>query len=447
MGQDEYQKLFPKVRKLTGKKVTLLLGTDAHIEEGSIEQQERRVGITPNQLAALKAWLQRAGVFLDCYFVQGTGARSGFFDGDYLNVGGHLVFEHQLATLPPPDVVHALKEPCPYEVFIPGPFIRIGALHSGAFDERSGLASLLKRKNFCAIFDGSAVGGYSYKHTNGYPIPIRSSMSVFAGEIAVDEVAKNLVKNSGNGKVVISGGGVVGNSAVNQLLDKWKKNCKEILIVEIDSEKCSWFRQQYKDNYLIRIVQKDKLNNEDLKGAQGLILTAFRPGHQAPKVVKLRDLRSLSDNAIIVDVSIDEKGGISVPNLDFEKVSLAQVVKRVKDEIDRLGKNLRYIADSHLPRKYPEQASEAHGKAVLPYLAVLLYLCASEGGPPQAINYILKQICIHNKLSYFDALVCDLKDGLAYRRPDPIYVSSRMTGVLSNMADFLKREGIEWKVR
>lgn len=441
----DYKSVFPSVTPLQGKKATLLLGTDRHIGEETPGAQETRVGVTPAQIAALKSWLQEAGIYLDFYFVQGAGARAGYSDGDYLNVGGELVFEHELSALPTPHVFHALKEPAPYETFVPGPFIRIGALHTGAFDPTSGLASLFKKKNFCAIFDGSSIGGYSFNITGGYVIPIRSSMSVFAGWIAANYIEP--ISSKPGGKVVVSGGGVVGTAAVEQLLAEQGDKLSQVLIIEPNQAQCERLRNKFSADSKVVVIERGKINNEDIDGAIGLILTAFRPGHPAPKVIDINDLAALMDNAIIVDVSIDEKGGISIPDLDFDKISLLHVIERVQESIKKLRKNITYIGDSHLPRNNASKASEAHGKAVLPYLAILLYLSAREGDAPRAVEFILRQDCSVSPQGHFESLVCDLKQGLAFWRPDPIHVKEDITkGIMSSMDYFLRREGISWEV-
>lgn len=445
MTTSDYQSLLPQIMPLQGRKAALLLGTDRHIGEETPGAEETRVGFIPSQAAALKSWLQEAGVFLDFYFIQGAGARAGYSDGDYLNAGGHLLFEHELSTLPAPQIFHALKEPSAYESFIQGPFIRIGALHTGAFDPTSGLASLFKRKNFCAIFDGSNIGGFSYNITGGHIIPIRSSMSVFAGWIAADNAGRQYDEQKG--KVIVSGGGVVGSAAIERLLSEYSVTATQILVFEPDQVQCKRLTDKFGADGKLVIVERGTITADDISGAIGLILTAFRQGHPAPKVVSIGDLAALAENAVVVDVSIDERGGILIPGLDFDRASLQQVVESVRESIAQLRKNITYIGDSHLPRNNPSKASESHGIAVLPYLAVLLYLSAREGGAAQAVNYILNQDCSSSPQTHFDSLVCDLKQGLAFWRPDPIHVREEITkGIMSSMDYFLKREGISWKI-
>jgi alanine dehydrogenase len=438
---ENYQNLLPEAETLKGKKAILLLGTDRHIGEGVDDKEEKRVGVTPAQVDALKQWLQDLGIHLDFYFVQGAGVRAGHSDGDYLSVGGQLVFEHQLSTLPTPHVFHALKEPSPYEVFIPGPFIRIGALHTGNFVPTSVLASLFKKKNFCAIFDGSSIGGYAFQNNSGFKTPIKSSMSVFAGEIGADKVFE-LKKD---GKVVISGGGAAGISAAQHLLDLNGKYT-ELIIVEPFPEQCQRLKNRFASNSSVQIIEGGQLADAHVAGASGLILAACIPNHPAPKVVDIGQLSKLADGAVIVDISIDEGGGISVPGIDVE-VKPPQVIQRIESEITKFAKGLTYVADDHLPRKYPDKASESHGKAVLPYLAALLYLSAREGGASPALEYILKQDSTKTGMSHFDLLVCDLKNGLAFWRSDTISVSAAIAQeIVDRMSHFLESEKISHKV-
>jgi NAD/NADP transhydrogenase alpha subunit len=437
----------PEVKSLQGKKAILLLGTDRHIGEEKPGHEETRVGITPEQVAALRDWLREAGVFLDFYFIQGAGARAGYSDGNYLNIGGHLVFEHQLSSLPSPDVFHALKEPSPYEAFINGPFMRIGAVHRGGFHATSGLASLFKKKNFCAIFDGSTTGGYSHQFTGGHIIPIRGSMSVFAGWIAADEVVVD--REFSAGKVVVSGGGVVGTAAVERLLNEHGSKISRILIVDPSPEKCDQLTRRFHDMEKVSIQTGGEITAEIAEGANGLILAAYVELSTAPKVINLGDIERLSPGAVIVDVSIDERGGVVIPGFDSNKASLEEIEPRISKEVKALGKNITYIGDSHLPRRDAKQASEEHGKAILPYLGVLLYLSAREGGPPQAMEYIHHfaegQANFH-KRDYFNSLVYDLRQGLAYWRHDPISVRKSKEKVMENINDFLRREGISYNV-
>jgi len=406
---------FPEVEKLSGKKAIFLLGTDQYIgegldEDGHSKEIETRVGVVPEQVKAMRNWLESNGVALDFFFVKGAGTRADFLDTAYLEIGGQVLFEHQLSTMPAPHVVHALKEPSAYETFIPGPFLRIGALHSGAFDYTSGVAFLFKRRNFSAIFDGSNIG-------TERNIPIRGAMSVFAGEIATEFSVKHFNANQiSNAKVIISGGGVVGRASLKEFIRIGEDNYGEILVVEPNENTVASLAENYKDNPKIKIVKGSALNTEQVKNANAVILTAFIKGQSAPDVLMLSDIKEMSDDSIIVDVSIDERGGIKLDNFTKENYSLPEIVSKISEAISKLGKRIKYIADDHLPKHKPKKASIAHGQAITPYISILLYCSARLGGASQTAKYILGGD-FSDQNDETREILQHLKNGLAFYSP------------------------------
>lgn len=436
------------VEKLNGRKAIFLLGTDQYIgegldENGNEKESETRVGVAPFQVKALKDWLESNGIALDFFFVKGAGTRAGFLDSEYLKIGGQFLFEHQLSSMPSPDVVHALKEPSAYEAFIPGPFLRIGALHSGAFDDTSGVAFLFKRRNFCAIFDGSNIGT-----ADGRNIPIRGAMSVFAGEIAAEFSADHFIeKGITAAKVVISGGGVVGRASLRRLLETASDRCAEIILVEPNPVTVNLIKNQYDGNSQVTIVEGKSLSEEQIKNANSVILTAFIKGQSAPDVLMFDDIKQMQENSIIVDVSIDEKGGIKIDGFEKEKFSLPEVVSRVSKEISKLSKGITYIADDHLPKHKPKKASTAHGGAILPYIAVLLYCSAKLGGARQVAKYILDGDFSDQNDKVKEALE-HLKQGLAFYSPAPVKYNSNIISDENNklyLENFFKEGSIEFE--
>lgn len=404
--------------KLENKEVVFLLGTDYFI--GAPTTHEQRVAITPEQAGMLRDWLASRGIALKLYVVQGAGERAGFPDGEYEAVGATILSVEETASMEPPHVVHALKEPTDYEADIPGEYMRIGALHSGDFKPECGWAKVLVKSDFCSIFDGSAVGGFAYKMDNPtrpkFPIPLRSSMSVYAGWLAGEDVGESLGQNE---KVIISGGGVVGTSAADVLLEKHADQLDEVLIIEKFPERCAVLREMYKDYPQVKIQEGFAVSDEDIRGAQGLILTIFVQGSAAtPKVTSVEQVTLMKEGGHIVDVAIDEGGGIATPRdneIDPETgkrriLSIADV----RAEVDKLGRNLHYFADNHMPRRRPHEASLEHGKTALVYLACMLYFCAAKGSSPEALKYFMDHDYIVTPKTLADGLILDLKHGLAF---------------------------------
>jgi alanine dehydrogenase len=445
----DYQGMFPAVEKLNGKKASFLLGTDQYIGEGLDKKgnkklTETRVGVVPEQVAAIKSWLESNGVAFDFYFVKGAGSRADFLDTAYLKIGGQVLFEHQLSTMPAPNVVHALKEPCAYETFIPGPFLRIGALHSGAFEEESGVAFLFKNRNFCAIFDGSNIG-------TDKVIPIRGSMSVFAGQIASEFCADHFNEQRINDlKIVISGGGKAGKAALDRILELKGDAIKEIILADPTPAINQLLTEEYKNDPRVKIISAASLTAAEVAGCNGLILTAVK-GSSAPDVININEIKAVADKCIIVDISIDEKGGIYMDgfNRKPKEVTPHEIIFRNTDVLNGFQKNIKYVADDHLPKYKPREASIAHGSAILPYIAMLLYCAAKFGGARNAARYILNG-------DYSDMgkeaaeLLTHLKRGLAFYNPAPIHYNASMIKDTpgeknkTNFETFFREAGIEF---
>ena len=185
------------------KRVTFLLGSDEHIPH------EARVALLPRQLAALGEVLAAAGLEPELLVLAGAGERAGFGDRDYAAAGARIVERAHLGRLAGVDVLHALKEPTDYESEVPGPFLRIGALHLASHPPA--VCRLLGRREFTAIFDGGTVGNCSYLLDGGDRTPIVASMSRFAGSVAGRKLVAGLDQNGlGAGKIVVVGGGVAG---------------------------------------------------------------------------------------------------------------------------------------------------------------------------------------------------------------------------------------------
>src|ERR1044071_8539320 len=191
------------------RSMELILGADMEI--GGTISPERRVGITPNNVAQLVQFFAEFDIQLSVQVIENAGALAGWPDSDYIRAGAQIIRREEIAYHRGPDVVHALKEPSRYEADFRGPFLRIGALHGGDFSPESGLARLLVRRDI-AMFDGSATGA-----PDQFRIPIRGRMSVFAGEIAAEWVVEHLTERNLCGRVVVVGGGSVGAACVRKL--------------------------------------------------------------------------------------------------------------------------------------------------------------------------------------------------------------------------------------
>jgi alanine dehydrogenase len=436
------------------RRVELLLGNDREIGRET-RSQEKRVGITPEQVRELRGFFADLRLELNVLVMQGAGQRAGFADSDFVAAGAEIVTPEELSHHDgPPDVVHALKEPSRYESSIPGPFCRIGALHTGDFHPGGGLAGLLKKGDI-AIFDGSHTGA-----PDAFRIPIRGGMSIFAGEIAAEWVLDHLRYRHASGRVVVVGAGNAGKSAVRKLAGAIEVTAVHLLDSAEDPARLAQIKAELADEPKATIEgiagTDDPRLLQALHEAVALVFAVARPRAAAPKVVHIDTLKQrLAEGAIVVDISIDEKGAIHDP-----EVRSTWPVDRIIDHLTRTlcSRNRVYRALANMPRAYPQQASTAHGTAVLPYLATLLFLAAREGGAEAAVRLLEgRQVDGRSPdpgkvepAQVLDALIQDLRNGMAfYPHHSP---HSRRLVVASTVADrasvfdFLYRQEIPFEL-
>lgn len=240
-------------------------------------------------------------------------------------------------------------------------------------------------------------------------------MSVFAGQIAAEFCLDTLLKkNIVPKKIVISGGGIAGRAALGKIISGCDHSVKTI-IIDPSAETCSTLRQIYPEN--VEVIQ-DSIIGDSISDADAVMLTAFVRGRPAPDVLEIGNISGMKRDSVIVDVSIDEKGGIWIPRYDKSRENLSDVVLRMRSEIDKMGKGITYLADDHLPKNRPFQASEIHGRAILPYIATLLYCSADQGGPENLAKYIKRGE--FEKSKQMTEILGHLRRGLAFFNPSTI---------------------------
>jgi alanine dehydrogenase len=442
----------PATRGWKKRRVELVIGTDREIgrKEGSKglggSTQERRVGITPAHVAELRELFKGLELGLTVLVLERAGARAGYADADYVHAGAEIVGRDELVWHDgPPDVVHALKEPSSYEADLPGPFLRIGALHSGDFHQGSGFSRLLEKGNV-TVFDGSNIGA-----AGSFRIPVRGRMSVFAGEIAAEWVIEHLATRHLQGNVVVAGGGYAGKACARKLLAG--TGVAKVIIVENakDPARAASIAQEFADTGRVQVVPLQSIDDPMLltamRDAAGLVFAVAAPKGRAPHVVTIDALQALSEAAIVVDISIDERGAIVDSRADADWPS-----DRLIPHFEAVLLPRRYRAITNMPRAYPFEASRAHGEAILPYLATLLYLAAREGGAAGVTEY-LRTVAVDrqgpdplraSEPEMISAFVQDLRNGMAVHPTarglvlaDTIPPADR-----TQIASFLSRNGL-----
>ena len=361
--------------------VTFLLGTDAGI------QHEARVALTPSHLAKLRADLIGLGLEPEILVHAGAGVRAisddhgeGFSDDEYADAGGTVVDPMQLANHGPLDVVHALKEPTEYESLLPGPFLRIGALHLAS--RPPGVCSMLAQKNFAGIFDGGTLGNCSYLRTGADRTPIVACMSRFAGAVSGRKVVEGLAKNGlSSGRILVVGGGVAGRSAISKL----DPSNTDLVVVEIWPSAAEAVEQAAHKRGFRSVRVVDALTDGLFEDAIGIIFAHRSGAKAAEKVCHFRQVQKMRRGAAIADIAIDQGGSI---NHDaYDENDDANVAR---GKYKQLLKDFYYYAETNMPREEPYEASEMHGDASLPYIQLLLTLCAHHGSPAAVVQELMQ---------------------------------------------------------
>jgi alanine dehydrogenase len=438
----------PTAPALKKRRVELILGNDREIGRET-RSQEKRVGITPGQVGRLRRFFASLGIELSTLVLQGAGQRAGFSDGAFIAEGAEIITPDELPYHDAaPDVVHALKEPSRYESRIPGPFCRIGALHTGDFHADAGLAGLLEKQDV-AIFDGSHIGAPASFRT-----PIRGRMSVFAGEVAARWVLDDLERLQASGRVLVIGAGNAGQAAVRKLARSGAVT--EIhLFDSAAADRRSWIDAAFAAEPKVRVRGLDGMDDpgllESLEGAAGIVFAVARPGEGTPKVVHVDSLRSrLAENAVVVDVSIDEGGAVYDPAIQ-PGWSHVETIPHLVEAIGA-GSERLYRALPNMPRARPQEASEAHGEIILPYVATLLFLAAREGGAPGVVRYLeglpYQGDCTdpHEAEAgqVLDALLQDLRNGMAFYPHGGKVTISHTVADRAGIVGFLDRQAIPY---
>ncbi|HEV7667558.1 MAG TPA: hypothetical protein VGS22_03475 [Thermoanaerobaculia bacterium] len=399
--------------------VELFLGTDEEI--GLPHAQEFRVGITPDDVAQLRSFFSGFGGTLRVFVAKDAGSRAGYADAEYVQAGAEILTSEEIPSHGPPDVVHALKEPSRYEAGFPrGSFLRIGAAHWGDSRVDSGLGGLLLRRDV-AIFDGSTIGA-----PDRFRTPIRASMSKFAGKIAAEWTAEHLGGSNLSGKVVVVGGGNAGRSCLENL---HAQGIGPLVVLELadDPARLEAVRQGIaKDGVTAEVRGISGLDCETyleaIDSAVGVVFAVAGPGGRTPRVTTTEALKRTAPGAIIVDISIDEGGAIEDGEAGEDWKS-----HRLIPHLEAKLRPRTYRAITNMPRAYPKKASAEHGKAVLPYLAALLYLSAREGGVSGALDVLTTKVKLNPTCGdpsaapddkVLEALLLDLRNGLSVYHSD-----------------------------
>jgi alanine dehydrogenase len=315
-----------------------------------IKPDEYRVALTP---AGARELLQLGHEVL---VETGAGVGSAFSDADYAGVGARLTSVGDVwATA---DLVLKVKEPLPDEYGrLRDGLVLFTYLHLAA-DE--GLTKAL-------LESGATCVAYETVESDDGRLPLLAPMSEVAGRLSAQAGAHFLEKPRGGrglllggvagvppARVVVLGGGMVGYNAAVIALGLGAQ--VRILDKSVD-------RLRYLEEILsgrVELVYSSSLEVErSVLEADLVIGSVLIPGARAPKLVTEEMIAGMKENAVVVDVSIDQGGCFATAHPTTHS-----------DPVYRVGSVTHYCV-SNMPGAVPVTSTFALTNVTLPYVEAI----------------------------------------------------------------------------
>jgi alanine dehydrogenase len=315
-----------------------------------IKPDEYRVALTP---AGARELRQRGH---DVLVETGAGAGSAFPDAEYAGVGARLTdVEDVWASA---DLVLKVKEPLPEEYGrLRDGLVLFTYLHLAA-DEQLTRA---------LIESGATCVAYETVETDDGRLPLLAPMSEVAGRLSAQAGAHFLEKPRGGrglllggvagvppARVVVLGGGMVGYNAAVIALGLGAQ--VRILDKSVD-------RLRYLEEILsgrVELVYSSSLEVErSVLDADLVIGAVLIPGARAPKLVTEEMIAGMKENAVVVDVSIDQGGCFATSHPTTHS-----------DPVYRVGSVIHYCV-SNMPGAVPVTSTFALTNVTLPYVEAI----------------------------------------------------------------------------
>ncbi|MCG7529842.1 alanine dehydrogenase [Psychrobium sp. MM17-31] len=316
-----------------------------------IKNHEYRVGMVP---ASVRELIQN-GHSVVVETNAGTGI--GFSDEDYTAVGATIAGTAK-EIFDAADMIVKVKEPQPVECAM----LREGQIlftYLHLAPDLPQTEALIKSKAVCIAYE-------TVTDRNG-GLPLLAPMSEVAGRMSIQAGAQALEKsNSGRGmllggvpgvepaKVVVIGGGMVGNNAAQMAVGLGA----DVTILDRNIDTLRRLNVQFGNTAKVLYSTADTLEKEVL-AADLVIGGVLIPGAAAPKLVTKEHIAAMKAGAAIVDVAIDQGGCI-----ETSKATTHQEPTYIVDDV------VHYCV-ANMPGAVPRTSTFALNNATLPYIIEL----------------------------------------------------------------------------
>jgi alanine dehydrogenase len=316
-----------------------------------IKPQENRIGLTPDSVKTLVS--EGHEVIVE----NNGGFEAGFENEQYTSVGAKIA-NSAADIFNDAEIIVKVKEPQKVEVdMIRENQIIYTYLHLAAAKELT--EGLIKSKSINIAYE-------TVTDDNGR-LPLLAPMSAVAGRMSVQAGAHCLEKNQkgrglllggapgvAGGKVVILGGGVVGENAAVIATGMQA----EVHIVDKSEARLNQLVEMFGDKIIPE--QSDKIDlNKLVSEADLLVGGVLIPGAEAPKLVTRDMIKSMKRGSVIVDVAIDQGGCV-----ETSKPTTHGDPTYIVDDV------VHYCV-ANMPGGVPRTSTLALNNATLPFLVKL----------------------------------------------------------------------------
>ncbi len=352
---------------------TMLIGVPREIKN-----HEYRVGLTPGSVRELVHHGHQVLIESE------AGAGIGMHDADYRAVGARIAADAG-AVYAEAEMVVKVKEPQPQECArLRRGQILFTYLHLAPDAEQT---RLLVESGVTAI-------AYETVTDERGTLPLLAPMSEVAGRLAVQAGAHSLEMAAGGtgvllggvpgvapGKVLIIGGGVVGDNAAQMAAGLGA----EVSIFDTSLDRLRQLSDKYQGRVQCIYSTRDRLE-QWTREADLVIGAVLIPGATAPKLLTRAMLADMKRGAVLVDVAIDQGGCFetSHPTTHQEPTFVVDGV-------------IHYCV-ANMPGAVPRTSTFALNNATLPYVVALAgngaaAAIAADPGLAQGLNVHAGQVC------------------------------------------------------
>jgi alanine dehydrogenase len=264
-----------------------------------IKNHEYRVGMTPAGVREL------TGLGHQVLIETGAGLGVGFSDNEYLGAGALIVDVEQLFA--DAELIVKVKEPQPEECRRLKPSQTLFTfLHLAADQTQTELL----------LASGASCIAYETVTDNHGGLPLLAPMSEVAGRLSIQAGAHHLEKALGGSgvllggvpgvapaKVLVIGGGVVGNAAALMAIGLGA----EVTIVDRSLPRLKQLDEFYRGR--VKTIFSTEESIEALASEADLVIGAVLiPGAAAPKLLTKDMVGKMKKGSVVVDVAIDQGG-------------------------------------------------------------------------------------------------------------------------------------------